>query len=33
MDIEAITAGELIYEADIQFTGMVEFGVSMQALS
>jgi len=33
MDIEAITAGELIYEADIQFTGMVEFGVGMQDLS
>jgi len=33
MDIEAITAGELIYEADIQFTGMVDFGLSMQALS
>jgi Protein of unknown function (DUF3237) len=33
MDLEAITASELIYEADIQFTGMVEFGVSMEALS
>lgn len=33
MDIETITAGELIYEADIQFTGMVDFGLSMQALS
>ena len=33
MDIEAITAGELIYKADIQFTGMVDFGLSMQALS
>ena len=33
MDLEAINAGELIYEADIQFTGMVEFGVSMEALS
>lgn len=33
MDIETVTAGELIYEADIQFTGMVDFGLSMQALS
>ena len=33
MALEAITAGDLIYEADIQFTGMVEFGVSMEALS
>jgi hypothetical protein len=28
-----ITAGELIYEAEIQFTNIVEYGVSMEALS
>lgn len=33
MNLEVINAGELIYEADIRFTGTVEFGVSMDALS
>jgi hypothetical protein len=28
-----MTAGELIYEAEIQFTHIVEYGVSMEALS
>jgi hypothetical protein len=33
MNTQTITAGELVYEADIQFTGMVEYGVSMKAIS
>lgn len=33
MNPEPMTAGELIYEADIQFTRMVEYGVSMEALT
>lgn len=28
-----LTASELIYEAEIQFTGIVEYGVGMEALS
>jgi hypothetical protein len=30
---QTITTGELVYEADIQFTEMVEYGVSMEAIS
>jgi hypothetical protein len=33
MNAKTITAGELVYEADIQFTEMVEYGVSMDAIS
>jgi hypothetical protein len=33
MNTKTITAGELVYEADIQFTEMVEYGVSMDAIS
>jgi hypothetical protein len=33
MNTQTITAGELVYEADIQFTEMVEYGVSMEAIS
>ena len=33
MNTQTITAGELVYEADIQFTEMVEYGVSMDAIS
>lgn len=33
MNTKTITAGELVYEADIQFTEMVEFGVSMEAIT
>jgi hypothetical protein len=33
MDTQTITAGELIYEADIQFTKTVEYGVSMDAIT
>ena len=33
MNAKTITAGELVYEADIQFTEMVEYGVSMEAIS
>ena len=33
MNTKTITAGELVYEADIQFTEMVEYGVSMEAIS
>lgn len=33
MDLESITTGELIYQADIQFTHTTEYGVSMEALS
>lgn len=33
MNTKTICTGELIYEADIQFTEMIEYGVSMQAIS
>ena len=33
MDTHILTAGELLYEAEIQFTGTVEYGVSMEALT
>jgi len=33
VNTKTITAGELVYEADIQFTAMVEYGVSMDAIS
>jgi hypothetical protein len=33
MNSQTISAGELIYEAEIQITGLVEYGVSMEALS
>lgn len=33
MNTQTIIAGELIYEADIHFTEMVEYGVSMEAIS
>ncbi len=33
MNNQTITAGELVYEADIQFTDMVEYGASMKAIS
>lgn len=33
MDGKTISAGELIYEADIQFTETVEYGVSMDAIT
>ena len=33
MDSKTITAGELIYEADIQFTETVGYGVSMAAIT
>jgi hypothetical protein len=33
MTLETITVGELIYEATIYFTNIVEYGVSMEALS
>jgi hypothetical protein len=33
VNTQTITAGELIYKADIQFTEMVEYGVSMGAIS
>jgi hypothetical protein len=33
MNTQTITTGELVYEADIQFTEMVEYGVSMEAIS
>jgi hypothetical protein len=33
IDPQTIPVGELIYEAEIQFTDVVEYGVSMEALS
>lgn len=33
MNTKIISTGELIYEADIQFTEMIDYGVSMQAIS
>jgi hypothetical protein len=33
MNSQAIPAGELVYEAEIKFTNIVEYGVSMEALS
>jgi hypothetical protein len=33
MNTQTITAGKLVYEADIQFTEKVEYGVSMEAIS
>jgi hypothetical protein len=33
MNTKTITAGELVYEAEIQFTEMVEYGISMGAIS
>ena len=33
MNSQTINVGELIYEAEVQFTNIVEYGVSMAALS
>jgi hypothetical protein len=33
MNPQTMTVGELIYEAEIQFTDIVEYGVSMEAFS
>jgi hypothetical protein len=33
MTHDTMTVGELLYEAEIWFTGMVEYGISMEALS
>jgi len=33
MNLQTIIAGDLLYEAEIQFTNIVEYGVSMAALS
>lgn len=33
MNPEMITEGDLLYEAEIQFTDIVEYGISMEALS